>query len=157
MGASDQFNLFDPSAHRKTTSPKKTEKKMEEVRKLSPKITSEAREKLRRNLKEKDPELEEWLSRMDSFREELKSQVESLMEKKGHSPESLTRYLDTTSNFSKTEQNLIFEKREELDKTLGIKLDPSLQRLKKKKSTEKSTKERQKKTLGARKRWMDMH
>jgi hypothetical protein len=79
-----------------------------------------------------------------------------LIEKGGHTPQSLKRYLNDLNNFTAEQKKLIEKKKEELDQTLGQQLTPSLKKLKIKKETESETKSRKGKTLGARKKWIDM-
>jgi polyhydroxyalkanoate synthesis regulator phasin len=151
MGSSDSFNLFDPSSH----ASKKQPAKKPNPSPPSPPPTPEQKEKIRENLY-KDPELKEWLEKITHQKNELREIWVGLVEKGGHSPQSLKRYLNDLTNFSAEQKKLIQKKKDELDQTLGEQLSPSLKKLKKEKETESETKTRKGKTLGARKKWIDM-
>lgn len=155
MGASDDFSLFDPSSHKREERPPKQEKP-EKKKKKTFQLTPEQKEEQRKKLEERDPELKEIFNKMGDYHKELKDQIFNLLEKEGHTPQSLSRFLNNTSNFSEEQKKLIQKQKEELDKTLGIKLNPSLQKIQKDKKTKKATQKRRGKTLGDRKGWIDM-
>lgn len=151
MSDSDSFSLFDPSSH---NSQKPAGKKKSPPSKSQP-ITPEQQKKIRSKIFQ-DPELKKWIERIDTIHKEIDVKLKELIEKQGHSPQSLSRYINDTKNFTLEQKKLIEKEKEALDKTLGIKLDPSLKKLQKQKVLQKASKEHRGKTLGSRKKWMDM-
>ena len=146
------FSLFDPSSHKH---PKKVPKQgtpSPAPKAVKTEIKRAAREKLF-----KDPELKEWVEKMDKMRKELNEKTNKLLEKGGHTPLSIKRYLDDPKNFSPQDWQLIQKQRDTLEADLGLAIDPAFKKMKKTKETKVLSKERKGKTLGSRKRWLDMH
>lgn len=143
------FSLFDPSSHK----PKKGVKKAPALpEKKKPEMKEHRREKIFN-----DPQLKEWIEKMDLMQRELENKTNSLLEKGGHTPLSIKRYLDDPKNFSPQDWQLIQQQRDQLEADLGLAIDPSFRKLKKTQETKVMSKERKGKTLGSRKNWLDMH
>ena len=145
------FSLFDPSSHK----PKKVVKKAVPTPKEK-KITPEVKE-IRREKIFQDPQLKEWVEKMEVMHSELEEKTNRLLEKGGHTPLSIKRYLDDPKNFSPEDWQLIQKQRNILEADLGLAIDPSFHKIKKEKETKVMSKERKGKTLGSRKNWLDMH
>jgi hypothetical protein len=138
---SDQpFNLFDLSA-------KSGKKKPEKERPSSPKAAP---------LPEiSGNDTEKILQKMKKMHSELRTQVELIFEKSGQDPRTFSDYFNNPSNFEPEEWSRLQRKKEEISaQILGQAGARELRKPKKPES--RAAKERKGKTLGARKKWIDM-
>lgn len=151
MSSSNSFSIFDPGSHKQKKPPPKSAppppKKVPE--------TEESRKK-KRELAFQDPQIKEWIERIEVIHKEISDKVSVLLEKGGHTSNSISKYLGDRKNFTAKQWDLIQKGQEDLEKNLGLALDPSFRRLKAEKQTESTSKERKGKTLGGRKNWMNM-
>lgn len=106
-------------------------------------------------MKPEDPEIRAFVEKMESMYKELKDKTAHLIEKGGHSPLSVKRYLADPKNFSPKEWQLIQHEREAIERAIALPSD--FKKAKKVKETKTLSKERRGKTLGTRKGWIDMH
>lgn len=135
-------NLFDLSA---SSSPKKKPgKKMFPLRKKLPTPTI------------KDQEIEEIFSKISQMSGELKEQVRKAFEKSGKTPEELANFCKNPAHFTKEQWKHFQERKDVMEaKIFGISQE-DLQKKRREKEEKQSVKGRKGKTLGARKKWIDM-
>lgn len=154
MSSNNSFSLFDSSSHKphkKVRPPEKAKPKLPEYP-VAPKFEGQP-PPMKREL---DPEVTRWIEKIKALQTEISEKMDLLIEKQGHTPTSIKRYLSDRQNFTAQEWITIESKRDELEKSLGFALDPQFKKIKKVKDTEASTKKRKGKTLGGRKNWLDM-
>lgn len=144
MDSSSPENIFDPALQ-------KVKKKTKETP-HAPIMSTEKR----RELIMKDPEVKEWITRIEELNRSLKEKIGDLIEKHGFTPRSVKGYLNNPKNFTPDQWNLIQKQRVEIEKMVGIALDPVLRKEQKKAEAKVRDKERKGKTLGSRKNWMPM-
>lgn len=102
-----------------------------------------------------DEEIKGILDRIDAIKNDLKEKVAVLIEKHGHTPSSIKKYLNDPKNFTPEQWIAIQKQKDEIAKTVGVAIDPLMR--KQKKIMEKKQEDRSKnKSIGARKRWMPM-
>lgn len=140
------FSIFDPSSHQ----PKKKAKPATKSA-TQPPVAEEVKLRLF-----KDPEIKEWVERIETLHQEIENKTNELIEKGGHTPLSIRKYLDDPKNFSPKDWQMIQAQRERMDKDFGIRIDPLFKKQRKEKETKVLSKERKGKSLGSRKRWIDM-
>lgn len=156
MSSSNSFSLFDPSSHK---TPKKPERKGAAPATKHPKKEepeSEERKIWKRELLFRDPQIKEIILKIEGIHKEIDEKVAILLEKGGHTANSVKKYLGDPSNFTPQQWKMIQSGQEELEKTIGMALDPDIKKKRVAKETLKTSKERRGKTLGGRKNWMDM-
>lgn len=145
------FSIFDPSSHKSKKAVKQTPKIPS---KPPPKV--EVSEKDRELLFQNNPQLREWIEKIESLHKDIVEKTQWLIEKKGHTPRSIKRYLEDPKNFTPKQWEMIQEQKQNLESKLGLLIDPGLKHLKKTKENKTLSKERKGKTLGSRKQWLDM-
>lgn len=138
-------NIFDPDFQRSAASkPAKKEPKPKGIP-----------FEIRRKTLMQDEEIKGILDRIDAIKNDLKEKVAVLIEKHGHTPSSIKKYLNDPKNFTPEQWIAIQKQKDEIAKTVGVAIDPLMR--KQKKIMEKKQEDRSKnKSIGARKRWMPM-
>ena len=144
------FSIFDASSHKPKKGAKPAPK--EPPKPLSKReVTEETKKRLF-----KDPQIKEWIERIETLHQEIESKTNQLIEKGGQSPLSIKRYLDDPKNFTQKDWQLIQVQRDTMDKDFGRSIDPLFPKQRKEKENKTLSKERKGKSLGSRKRWLDM-
>lgn len=144
MDSSSAENIFDPALQ-----------KVKKKAKDSPRPVILTAEERRKRIMT-DPDIKEWVTRIEELNRSLKEKIADLIEKHGFTPRSVKGYLNNPKNFTPDQWIIIQKQRSEIEKTIGVALDPVLRKEQKKREGKERDKERKGKTLGARKNWMPM-
>jgi hypothetical protein len=135
MSGKESFNIFDPHSHKRKKSKK------------APIPPSSS--------KESSMTIKEMLDRIKQLQKDLGTSIESIQQTGGDQLKKITKLLEDKSNFSETEWNQIEAHKKELSATFR-KAESIVKMEKEHQETKKISKERKGKTLGARRRWIDM-
>lgn len=103
-----------------------------------------------------DAETRNMLERIKLLQSKLNEQIEDVMKKTGKDPTSVMKFAQNPSNFSPEQWNKMIEKKEELEKQITGLTKEQIQTKHAKKDLKESVKGRKGKTLGSRKKWLDM-
>lgn len=108
----------------------------------------------------KDPEdLEEMLKKlkvMRKLREKIDLALEKLYKKGGFTSDDVTAYLDDPKNFTPGQFDLIRMYRKHIKEMLATKIDPETVKTTEAKEAKKAKKKRTRKSLGQRRKWIQM-
>jgi hypothetical protein len=97
------------------------------------------------------------LEKMKELQSKFTLQIEELCKKTGKDPQTIAKFCQNPSNFSKKQWDELQHKKTELEMKLTGLSQENLETQKKSKAVTAATKERRGKTLGSRKNWLDMH
>lgn len=104
-----------------------------------------------------DKDTAELLTRMKEQHEELQGKIDEVLSKKGLSPGQLKSFFANPSNFSEKEWSEIKQQKGKLAaKILGVS-ETAAERKIEDTEISKAAKDRRGKTLGARRKWLNMH
>lgn len=97
------------------------------------------------------------LQKMQEKHTKLVGQIEEIFQKSGVDPKELERYCENPSNFTPIQWTRVQERKEEIETSITGMSRENLRKSKDEKAKTQVTKERRGKTLGSRKKWLDMH
>lgn len=107
-----------------------------------------------------DEELLNTITQMRKIQKEIETKLESLYERSKLSPKSLEQYLDIFSGLGGPERKAIENEGKHLEEQITAvvgKAGVKAQKVAVEKPSVARAKERKSKTIGSRKRWLDMH
>lgn len=96
------------------------------------------------------------IEKMKELNNNFSLQLEETMKKAGQDPQTITKFCQNPSNFTKEQWEQLQKKKEELELMFSGLSKEALDEKKKKKAVATASKERRGKTLGSRKNWLDM-
>lgn len=101
-----------------------------------------------------DTDVKSMLERMHFMNKDLENKLESVYTKTGMPKEEIHNFLENPNNFSSTVWNKIQEDMTSLEQKVWAAVGKHMKKSMLKKKTDKKSKERKGKTLGARKKWI---
>jgi hypothetical protein len=101
--------------------------------------------------------LTEMIDRIRHLQNNLNEKIEGVLKQGKYDIVKITKFLSNKANFSEKEWQAIQSHRELIASSLGVKSKELITKEKKVQETRKMVKGRKGKTLGARRRWIDMH
>lgn len=156
------FNIFDPSAH-KPSKPKPTKKAPLPPPPPPPAPLAAPREGgIPARSGPKIPtatiptDINEIFAKIKEMKAEIDEKIQFILGQKGHTAESIKRYLNDPQNFTPAEWTMMQTHRVELEQKLGSLINPQLKTFQKTQEATEKDKSRKGKTLGSRKKWLPM-
>lgn len=158
MGSNEPFSLFSQGSQPEKSPLRKEKIKIEAPppAKKKPIVDTDEKRAERRAKIYKDPQVKEWIEKIEGLHKEIDDKIHHLLDQKGLSPASVKRYLEDPSNFDPVQLEMIRNGRDALESTIGSALGANMKMFKQTKVNAQVTKGRKGKTLGGRKKWMDM-
>lgn len=101
-------------------------------------------------------DIREQIEKMKEVQASFSNQIDDLFKKSGQDRQTLSKFCENPTNFTKDQWSTMQQKKEELETTLSGLSKENLEAQKKKKAVMAASKERRGKTLGSRKNWLDM-
>lgn len=157
------FNIFDPSSH-KPSKPKPPKKAPPPPPPPPSRPAAVPREggiparsapKIPKAIIPTD--IKEIFSKIKEMKSEIDDKIQFILGQKGHTAESIKRYLNNPQNFTPTEWMMMQTHRGDLEQKLGSLITPQLKTLQTKQQAAEQGKNRKGKTLGSRKKWLPMN
>lgn len=96
------------------------------------------------------------IAKMKEMQANFTIQIEETLKKTGQDIQTISKYCQNPSNFSKEQWEELQKKKEDLEVMFSGLSKEAIEVKKKKKADVAASKERRGKTLGARKNWLDM-
>ena len=152
-------NIFDfaSSMSKKKKGKKKNKKKSEAgVGKQKEKTNKTPKIEIDRSKLLKDEEVEEAFKKLEDQHEKLEKQLETAFDSLGKGPNELETYLSNPNNFSSETWKMMEKEKELYIKKITKAVGKNAMEGEKKKKIKKAQKKRRGKSLGARKKWLDM-
>jgi hypothetical protein len=134
------FNLFDSSAKKPQNTPKKGGAAPQ------PQSTAGGRQETAAEI----------FIKVKALNQEIKEKVAFLMEKGGLTTQAIRKWLYDPTHFTPKEWLLIQEHRDTIERDIGLNMAPTYKKIKSEKESKTQSRERKGKTLGNRKKWIDM-
>ena len=103
-----------------------------------------------------DPELDALFSKIYAMKDDLDSKMSKLREITGMTGQDISNYINNPDNFSRSQWEKMEKDRKAAEDLLYAGLGKETRAREKKKKIEKEDKVRRGKTLGARKKWLQM-
>lgn len=152
----DPFSIFSGQAHSKP-------KKSDPAAPSTPKNGKSVPEKTDVPPKEQDNEISQMIEKMRNMHDDLARKLDDTYQKTGLTPKYIDSFLANPNNFDNKQWEKIQQRRQELMRTIGTKINDASEGLaspinvqQKKESGITTEKERKSKTIGARRNWIQM-